>query len=170
MPSGPLCPHARAVSSAPHTRGFNDCTKRCDDETGRCTKSRVEGTPVAPRAEWLTPFAPNRVKRDGALERPNSVRRRGFHLTFPSEVGQSHGATLRSLARLGRPSGKVLCSIIYSGMTCLCSAPQYQAEGREMFWHSPLLREDEGRESIFGSAGDMTVQNALFTSIELSVT
>ena len=51
-----------------------------------------------------------------------------------------------------------------------CSAPQYQAEGREMFWDSLLLREDEGRESIFGSAGDMTVQSALFTSIELSAT
>ena len=39
-----------------------------------------------------------------------------------------------------------------------------------MFWDSLLLREDEGRESIFGSAGDMTVQSALFTSIELSAT
>ena len=133
-------------------------------------KSRVEGALVAPRAEWLTPFAPHRVEGEGALERPNSVRRRGFHLTFPSEVGQSQDATLRSLARLGRPSGKVLCSIIYSGMTCLCSAPQYQVEGRETFWDSLLLRDDEGRESLFGSAGDITVQNAPFTSIEQGVT
>ena len=112
----------------------------------------------------------NRVEGDGALERPNSVRRRGFHFNFPSEVGQSHGATIRSSARLGRLSGKILCSTTYSGMTCYCSAPRYQAESRERLWDSPLLREDEGRESRFDSAGDMTVQNAPFTSIERRVT
>ena len=111
--------------------------------------------PIVPRPRCISCWTPgwrmsNRVKGDGALERPNPVRYYGSHFTFPSKDGQLQS---RSSASLRRPSGKILCSITYAAKTCQCSAPQYQAEGRGRSCDSHPLRENEGRESRIESAG-----------------
>ena len=68
-------------------------------------------------------------------------------------MGSHMTASIRSPARLRKPSGKVLCGTIYSGMTCQGSAPQYQAEGRGMIWDSPSFESMKVESHDLESAG-----------------
>ena len=110
----------------------------------RCTSCWTPGRKVS-----------NQEAGDETLERPHSARRRGSHFTSQPDGGQSYmTANIRSSARLGRLSGKILRGTIFLH-DLPWSAPQYQAEGREMIWDSPLLREHDGRESRIGIWGGL---------------
>ena len=54
-------------------------------------------------------------------------------------------------------------------MTCLCSAPQYQAEGRERIWDLRHLREHEGhrvrRELLFHKMHSMGIPLVYIKSV-----